>query len=141
MKTRTYKSGTRWCFWRWGEAQDEYIIRLHFLKTPWWQICVHWMYAPDPEPFDHDHSNDILSFTVRGGYQERRNGKLIWRRWLNYIRGGTDKDHHTIVAVLPNTVTLTFWGPKQREWGFHTPAGRVVWKDYYKQKSGRTFTT
>ena len=135
MKTRKYKSGTIWCFWRWTEVDSEYITRLHVVKTPWFAICLHWLNHPDPEPYDHDHPVSFLSIILRGWYKERRNGsnyELIHRRF-NYIRASTD-DIHTITYVAPNTLTLCLMGPKTREWGFHTPKGWIGWQDYYKEQ-------
>lgn len=40
-------------------------------------------------------------------------------------------DRHTIVGVVPRTLTLALMGPKVREWGFHSPDGWIHWKDYY----------
>ena len=128
MKTRTYKSGTSWCFWRWTEVQSNYITRLHVIKTPWWAICVHWLNAPDPEPYMHDHPVSFLSIILRGGYVERRNDGPHARTWFNFIRAS---DQHTIQYVSRGgCVTLCFMGPKTREWGFRTPTGWVFWKDY-----------
>lgn len=128
--SRTYTSGTLWCFWRWTTIDSEYLTRLHVLKTPWFAICVHWIKRPDPEPFDHDHPVSFLSVIVHGGYVEMRNGEAKRRRCLNVIKASLE-DRHTIIEVLPNTVTLCLMGPKIREWGFHTPSGWRHWKDYY----------
>lgn len=130
---RKYKSGTTWCIWRWTDVDSEYITRLHVLKTPWWAICVHWINKPDPEPFHHDHPVSFLSIILRGAYSEVRNGILYHRRLFNFIRATPD-DRHTIIGVWRNTTTLCFMGPKRREWGFHTPGGWIMWKDYYAQK-------
>ena len=135
MKTRKYKSGTIWCFWRWTEVDSEYITRLHVVKTPWFAICLHWLNHPDPEPYDHDHPVSFLSIILRGWYKERRNGsdyELI-HRYFNYIRASAD-DIHTITYVAPNTLTLCLMGPKTREWGFHAPDGWIGWQDYYKEQ-------
>lgn len=127
---RKYKSGMEWCFWRWTDVDSEYITRLHIIKTPWFAVCLHWLNKPDPEPFMHDHPVSFLSIILRGGYIERRNGRLECRIWHNFIRATPD-DTHTIVLVQPGTLTLCLMGPKVREWGFHTPGGWVWWKTYY----------
>lgn len=127
---RPYRSGTDWCWWRWTIVDSEYIKRLFVLKSPMNSICVHWINKPDPEPYDHDHPVDFFSIVLSGGYAERRNGVIRWRRRWNFIRASAE-DQHTIVEVLPNTVTLCFMGRKTRDWGFHTPGGWVMWKDYY----------
>ncbi len=137
---RKYKTGTKWCFWRWSEADSEYITRLHVVKTPWFAICLHWLNKPDPEPFLHDHPVSFLSIILRGGYTEVKhrafdNGRQWWERnWYNIIRAHPN-DRHTIMSVKPGTLTLCFMGPKTREWGFHTDTdGWVYWRDYYRVK-------
>lgn len=133
MKTRTYKSGTIWCFWRWTEVPTGYIVRLHVVKTPWFAICVHWLNTADPEQFLHDHPVSFLSIILRGAYSEWRGAPMEMRlhRWFNFVRA---TDRHTIRYVMPNTVTLAFMGPKVREWGYHTPDGWVMWKQYNREK-------
>lgn len=135
---RKYKSGTGWCFWRWTEVPSNYILRLHLVKTPWFAICLHWLNAPDPEPFLHDHPVTFLSIILRGGYCEERirpRRPLMWikRRWFNFIRARKD-DRHTIFHVEPHTLTLCFMGPKTREWGFNTSCGWMHWKAYNDRK-------
>lgn len=138
FKSRKYRTGTIWCFWRWTEVQSEYIVRLHLIKTPWFAICLHWIKKPDPEPYLHDHPVTFLSIILRGWYRERRGPRYVhgptvaWRlqlnRWFNFIRA---TDLHTIDGCDPRTLTLCFMGPKVREWGFHTPRGWIYWRDYY----------
>lgn len=136
---RLYKSGTTWCVWRWTEVDSGYITRLHLIKTPWFAVCLRWLNKPDPEPHLHDHPVTFLSLILRGGYAEYRGfgigskAERLVHRWYNYVKAG---DRHSIVKVLPGTLTLAFMGPKVREWGFHTEGGWVTWKDYYtKQRS------
>lgn len=138
---REYKSGMRWCFFRWTEVRSKYIKRLHILKTPWFAICLHWIMRPDPEPYLHDHPVTFLSLILRGAYAERRhkpthpkdNGyDLKVHRWYNFIRA-TPEDRHQIIYTRHNTLTLCFMGPVARQWGYHTDDGWVYWKDYEKQ--------
>lgn len=136
-RSRKYKSGTGWCFWRWTDVRSEYITRLHVVKTPWCALCLHWINKPDAEPWLHDHPVSFLSIILRGGYAEKRwspsRGEYIkLNSWWNFIRA-TDADRHRIILTRANTLTLCFMGPKTREWGFHMPAGWIMWKDYYKR--------
>ena len=43
-------------------------------------------------------------------------------------RGATD--YHRIVAVLPNTWTLVWFGRKRKSWGFLTENGKIPWREY-----------
>lgn len=141
---RLYKSGTRWCIFRWTITDSEYITRLHVLKTPWFAVCLHWINNPDPEPYLHDHPVSFLSIILRGCYIERVNSTPRYRarKWFNWIRASRSAKH-TIIAV-PNSgaLTLCFMGPKTQEWGFHdvalvdgelvpTPGAWTYWKDYH----------
>jgi hypothetical protein len=141
---RKYKSGSRWAFWRWTDVDSEYIRRLHVIKTPWFAVCLHWILKPDPEPYLHDHPVTFLSLILRGRYLENRNGRLVNRRWWNFIRASSE-DTHRIEAVAPNTLTLCLMGPKTREWGFHKPmitgglplSTWIPWQRYYEaQRQG-----
>jgi len=150
--SRPYRTGSRWAFWRWTVTDSGYLTRLHLVKTPWFAVCLHWIHKPDPEPYLHDHPVSFVSVVLRGWYHEVRsypvlryhNDKdLSWvsveqvqRRVsrLNTVRASTD-DVHSITAVSPGgCLTLCFMGPKHREWGFHTPTGWIMWKDYYRAK-------
>lgn len=134
FRTRLYKSGTGWCFWRWTRVDSEYILRLHVVKTPWFAVCLHWIRKPDAEPWLHDHPVSFLSIVLRGKYAELRasGGDIEHRvhRWFNFVHGGRS-DRHRIIFTRSNTLTLCFMGPKTRDWGFHMPEGWVMWKDYY----------
>ena len=49
--TRRYKSGTRWCAWRWTDVVlrgELYLRRLHLVQTPWFSLMLHWIPRPDP---------------------------------------------------------------------------------------------
>lgn len=152
FKSRKYKSGTKWCLWRWTEVHSEYISRLHVIKTPWWAVCVHWLKKADPEPYLHDHPVSFLSLILRGGYTETvqseqlddhclLQGSYVWtrsisHRWFNLVPA-SEHWRHTITYVRPGTITLCFMGPKTREWGFHKPEGWQLWKDYYAELRGK----
>ena len=138
MKRRLYKSGTRFCFWRWTLVDSEYIVRLHLLKTPWFAICLHWLMKPDPEPYLHDHPVSFLSLILRGSYRERRvkNAQGLHikeNKWFNWIRATPD-DRHSIVWVAPKTLTLCLMGPTVRRWGYHNGEQWMHWKHYNEFK-------
>jgi hypothetical protein len=127
---REYKSGTRYCFWRWTFTPSGYITRLHLIKTMAWAVCIHFINGPDAEPDKHDHPVTFLSFIPWGWYIEERDDGLHKRRWFNLIRS---TDRHRIVEVKPGTITIAFMSKKLRDWGFHTKDGWVYWKDYNKK--------
>lgn len=142
---RLYKSGSTWALWRWTEfvrwdSDEEYIRRLHLIKTPWFAVCLHWILRPDPELWLHDHPVSFFSVILWGGYWELRKNdiedemrlpRIVIHKWANFVHA---LDSHRILSVRPHTLTLCFMGPKVREWGFHTDKGWVYWKDYNKEK-------
>lgn len=142
---RTYRTGSRWAFWRWTVTDSEYLTRLFLVHTPVGSICLHWIHKPDPEPYLHDHPVSFFSVILRGWYTEWRakgNGQRHLRSHylFNFIRA-SENDRHTIALVYPHTLTLAFMGPKRREWGFHTPAGWIYWRDYYRAQRANNSAT
>lgn len=133
--SREYKTGTRWCLWRWKHLG--YIDRLHLVQTPLFSICLHWINHADPEPWLHDHPVSFLSIVLRGGYFERLAGVVLKpydyaaRNWFNFVRYST---RHRIICVKPGTLTLCFMGPRRQEWGFFAGGKKVLWKAYYVGK-------
>lgn len=130
FKNRHYKSGTGWCFWRWSFVPTGYITRFHFIKTPYFAVCLHWLNHPDPEPYLHDHPVSFLSLILHGWYKELRTTGFKLNRWYNYISATTA---HSITEVGDNTLTLALMGPKVRDWGYHTDKGWIYWKEYNKR--------
>lgn len=139
FKNRKYKSGIRWCFWRWTDIDpmnegSPYMTRLHIFQLPICSLIVHWIHRPDPQPDLHDHPVTFLSIILRGGYWEERevNGVVEYRRarFWNFIRA-TDK-HRIISLNREPTMTLMFASKVVRGWGFWTKEGWVPWREYKK---------
>lgn len=127
---RRYKSGTKWCVWRWMDVilnEALYLRRLHVFQCPWFAIMVHWIQRPDPQRDLHDHPVAFWSFIVSGWYVEETPEGRRTIMWLNRKPAA---GIHRIVWVAPNTVTLVFASRRLRDWGFHTPKGWVPWREY-----------
>jgi hypothetical protein len=129
--TRRYKSGMRWCAWRWTDVVLDgklYLRRLHLVQTPWFSVMLHWIPSEDPQPDMHDHPVSFLSIVLRGWYDELRDDGLCDTiRWGQFKRA---TDVHRIVPVARNTLPLVLAGPVVRSWGYHTPEGWVPWREY-----------
>jgi hypothetical protein len=152
FRSRKYRSGSRWAFWRWSTTPSGYLTRLHLWQTPWFLVCLHWIDKPDQEPHLHDHPTNFLSLILRGWYWELRttgydytlyrpattaNTPVYKRRWWNRM-WASPLDRHKIVEVSPGgALTLCFMSKGKRTWGFHTPEGWVSWKDYNAAKYTR----
>lgn len=138
LPDRRYRSGTRWCAWRWTDVEDPcdagsvYLTRLHLVQTPWCSVMLHWLRRSDPHPDLHDHPVGFVSLVLRGGYWEvRPGGEYRYVRWLQRKRP-TDAHRITRVDKAP-AVTLVFAGPVVRAWGFHAPDGWVPWRRYVEE--------
>lgn len=130
LKARRYRSGMRWCVWRWTDVVLDgalYLRRLHLVQTPLFSVMLHWIVRPDPQPDMHDHPVSFASIVLRGGYDEATPAGERRIRWLNLKRA---TDQHRIVWAQLNTLTLVLAGPVVRPWGFHTKRGWIPWRKY-----------
>jgi hypothetical protein len=142
----------RYAFWRWQDIPDGrdnavYLRKLYLIRTPLFQVSLHWIRRPDPGRDLHDHPRNFVSVILRGAYAEEspRGSEPLWieledgrphmnTRWTIRRQGSVAyrraTDPHRIAMVSPDTLTLVLWGPKRRPWGFHTPRGWVGWRIY-----------
>jgi hypothetical protein len=136
---RVYRSGTRWCVWRWTDVDPDgrgevYLTRLHLFQTPWCSCMLHRIRRADPQPDLHDHPNCFLSIVLRGWYdeesQDSRTGSPPAFRRVRWWVAKRTTERHRIVALAPTTLTLVFAGPVVRGWGFHTTDGWMPWREY-----------
>lgn len=150
---RRYKRGSTWAVWRWKDilfGHTLYLRRLHILHTPIGGVMLHWIPSPDPQRDLHDHPVGFISFPLRGRYVEQTpagfrwvcplwgwgrpasSSLTLWDRikcaWN--IKRACGDDRHRIIWVHPATVTLVFYGPSRRVWGFHEQSGWTPWYEY-----------
>jgi hypothetical protein len=144
--------GARWAFMRRFTIYKNdaiYLDRLRLVQTPCFGVYLHHIEQPDLDRDPHDHPWSFGSLVLRGGYVERfhpypnvhRDFHVVtrqWRRW-SWHRMGTATAHR-ITSVQPGTVTLVFVGRRRRDWGFHTVAGFVPWRDYLHGQAASTTT-
>lgn len=148
-------STNRWALWetlRIGPPDDEYLVRLRVVSTPWLGVYLHRIIRPDAERHVHDHPWPFASLVLRGGYTEvivRGTARTVagvlgggtivqgTRRWRrgSFHRMPLDMAHR-IVHVEPRTVTLVLVGRKVRDWGFWTDDGWVRWDEYLTDEYG-----
>lgn len=144
--------GGSWRFWRWldiKKGDDTYLVRLTILRTPWFQILLHWINLPDQDRDLHDHPWSFCGFVLSGAYLEEvatpdSSQTLLFdcRRQLVHcwIRKNLSEAHR-ITEVFGHVGPLIFTGPKARSWGFYpqvdpddTDTWRHVeyikWRDY-----------
>lgn len=122
---------------------------------------VHNILRPDEDRDPHDHPRSFVTIVLRGGYTDERwlpeyrasetfgTVRAVYKLnepWgpgqmeqcePDVLRAGSIRfrpaEHiHRVREVLPNTWTLTLWGPYRREWGFwkKESAQWVQWREY-----------
>lgn len=117
-----------------------YLRRFFIVRTKLFSIYLHYIPRPDEDRDPHDHPWTFRSLLLRGGYEEE---VFVWdevskqRRFLKRnVRKAVAlgmrpaETVHQIISVQPNTWTLMFTGPVQRQWGFLTETGWVDWRTY-----------
>lgn len=141
-----YKGNVRWAFMKWADIEsaiypgEVYLRRLRILQTPWFAFYLHFIYEPDLDRDPHDHPCNFWALIVRGGYIERvfdavRQGDYR-SQILTQKRGSIHKMPieyaHQIISLRPDTITLCFFGRRQRRWGFWTSNGFVDYETYQR---------
>ena len=110
---------------------------LHDHPVNFWSFILRGWYIEERSDFD---GCDVIS--TRNFYASPKFFVFAGWRWIRRIRRSCDKvsvmnslmgsatESHRIVQCSPRTVTLVFYGPRLRVWGFHTEKGWVPWTKY-----------
>lgn len=112
-------------------------------------IFLHNIRHEDDDRDPHDHPRSFVTIVLWGGYTDEswhvpggghcgdRGGVLQPfpcasedKLRVGSIRFRKAEHVHRVRDVLPNTWTLTIWGPYRRDWGFWTPQGWEHWREY-----------
>ena len=138
-----YKGDVQWAFLKWADIESAiypgytYLRRLRIFQTPWFALYLHFIFEPDLDRDPHDHPCNFWSLILRGGYFERvymniRN--LFYNDYRTRRRFTVAKMPitwaHRIEELKPGTITLCWFGARQRRWGFWTDLGFVPAQDY-----------
>lgn len=114
--------------------------KLHFrrweiLKTPWFSIWIHGIYAPDEDKHLHNHPWDFKSIVLKGKYiEETENGNIIQYPVKYNSRNG--EDFHKIKKLISESVyTLFISTPIKRDWGYKVDGIFIKHDDYRKLKN------
>lgn len=122
-----------WAFWQWQVItradDDPYLVRLIVLRTPWFQVMLHWFRGSDDMCL-HDHPWPFMSIILSGGYWESSPQGTRWYGPGSVLSRRAKWSHRVQVPPGNNTVTLIVTGQKERHWGFHTPFGWIPWRRY-----------
>lgn len=120
-----------------------YMERYWLFRSRWLSARIHHLCTPDYDRHLHDHPWTFLSVVLRGGYVELRPADIepqfyddgiepavVGARKAGSVAIRFATDRHLIQHVEPDTWTLFITLSKVQWWGFHTPRGKVHWRDY-----------
>ena len=109
---------------------------------------VHEIHSADGDRHMHDHPWAwAVAVVLSGGYEEDRTGTQgsAHRVRLGYVAGDCNVLHpgvyHSIVSVLPNTVTLFLAGREVSDWGFLVEGQHVPHGEYFKRPDVQAMKT
>jgi hypothetical protein len=118
-----------------SKSGELHFRRWELLKTPWFSIWLHGIYAADTDKHLHNHPWDFCSLILKGSYIEETldgnnkmfPGKISKRNGSNY---------HKIKQLLTPTVyTLFFVTPIKRDWGYNVDGKHIQHEEYRKLKN------
>jgi hypothetical protein len=114
--------------------------KLHFrrweiLKTRWFSIYIHGIYASDKDKHLHNHPWDYKSIVLKGSYvEETTNGVNILK--FGTITSKDGNDYHKIKQLLTKSVyTLFIVSPVKRVWGYQVDGGFIDNEEYRRRKN------
>lgn len=118
--------------------------KLHFrrweiLKTRWFSIYIHGIYAADQDKHLHNHPWDYKSIVLKGSYiEETLTGNNVMRPLKMVTRDG--KDYHKIKELKSKSVyTLFIVSPVKRIWGYLVDGSWMNHEEYREKKNKGLF--
>lgn len=108
----------------WHEIGERFT-RYQLVKTRWFNIYLHQLYAPNWHPECHDHPWGFVAVLLRRGYLERVGDKDYWRRPLSVLfRPATFT--HSVITPRGESWSIIFTTAKSRDWGFKPCARQIA---------------
>jgi hypothetical protein len=107
----------------WREI-GEYFTRYQLVKTPWFNVYLHQLDAPNWHPECHDHPWGFVAILLKNGYLERSGGKDV-RRWPGAVLFRPATFVHNVITPYGTSWSLIFTTRKSRDWGF-LPCARWI---------------
>jgi hypothetical protein len=108
--------------------------RWELLKTPWFSIWIHGIYAADEDLHLHNHPWNFKSIVLKGSYIEKTEKGFIWQA-PGKFNSRNGNDFHKIYRLLkPSVYTLFIVSPVKREWGYKVDGEFIQHEEYRKLK-------
>lgn len=120
----------------WQEIGEQFT-RYFLVKTRWFNIYLHQLYAPNWHPECHDHPWGFIAILLKGGYLEREagNGHVPVRRRVGSVLFRPATFTHNVITPYGTSWSLILTTPKSREWGFrpcHNMRATLVTYEEYR---------
>lgn len=112
---------TRWIPFKeigWLEI-GEVFYRFQLLKTPWFNVYLHSLSAPNWHPTCHDHPWSFVTLILWNGYKEQV-GTKFFRRRPGCILYRPANFSHNVITPYGTAWSLVITTRKTRDWGFIT---------------------
>jgi hypothetical protein len=103
------------------EDIGERFTRFTLLKTPWFNVYLHKLYAPAWHPQCHDHPWSFVAVILAGGYLERTDKGDVWRAPGSVLYRPAEFTHNVVTRGVSWSVILTT--ARKRAWGFKDCGG------------------
>jgi hypothetical protein len=109
--------------------------RWEILKTPWFSIWLHGIYAADKDLHLHNHPWDFKSIVIKGSYIEETQDGFV-EQYTGKFNSRNGKSFHKIKKLLsPVVYTLFFVGKEKRKWGYLVNDKFINHEEYRKLKN------
>jgi len=118
--------------------------KLHFrrwqiLKTPWFSVWLHGIYAADEDKHLHNHPWDFKSMVLKGSYIEQTERGFVTQKPLKFNSRGGASFHKIHKLITPVVYTLFIATKQKREWGYLVNGEFVDNETYRKMKHESKF--
>lgn len=111
----------------WAEIGERFT-RYALIKTRWFNVYLHQLYAPAWHPDCHDHPWSFVALLLWRGYDEKV-GETVHRRRVGSVLWRQSTFSHNVITPYGTSWSLIITGAGGRAWGFkpcewqHTGAG------------------
>ena len=112
-----------------GLSECPYFHRTVFGFQNGWTVRIHEWHADDDARHMHDHPQWFWTFIVKGGYTDRSEDGDA-RLGPGAIRYRPASYRHSVIDVVPGTITVLLTGRPSRRWGFWVK-NKLIKRDKY----------
>lgn len=95
-------------------------------------LRIHVFHRGDADPDCHDHPADFWTFPLVSYVEGFPDGSTRIVKAFRLHHRRAEFAHRVIgpAGGQGQIASVLWWGRKRREWGFHTPAGWMPWREY-----------